>query len=155
MSSLWGRAACLLALTTMGCVPHTFSHEAAIDFDEYSSVGVEVSLVGAASGYDAPSASSYLAGELSESSGFSSVTTEPSDQVDLILSVQIGLTEFIDYTDSGPEYSYPADAHFRTVDLAGHLIDDGTVSALSDYPSEAVEDALDEVALHYIEPYRL
>ena len=145
----------LVALLPQGCVPLTFSREAPIDFDVYRHVAVQVSVHGLGSYYDDQSATVYLASELQADSGFDTVSIGDTGSADLILSVSVTLTELVDTSGDNPDYEYQADASFRAVDPSGNEIDSGYVSDSSEHPGEALEDALDEVTLHYLRPYRL
>jgi len=145
----------LLALLPSSCVPLTFSREAPIDFDVYRHVGVQVTVHGLASYYDDQGATVYLASELQKSSGFDTVSTGDTTAADLVLNVSVTLTELVDTSGDSPDYEYQADASFTAVDPSGTEIDIGYVSDSSELPSEALEDALDEVTLHYLRPYRL
>lgn len=145
----------LWALLLQSCVPLTFSREAPIDFDVYRHVAVQVSLHGLASSYDDQSATVYLASELQADSGFDTVSIGDAASADLLLSVSVTMTELVDTSGDSPDYEYQADASFRAIDPNGTEIDSGYVSDSNEFPDEALEDALDEVTLHYLRPYRL
>jgi hypothetical protein len=143
-----------VSLSSIGCAPLTFSNEGAIDFSRYRTAFVE------GDGAD------YLAGELSEISGFSWVTTDPSVNVDLVIRVAVFLEEHQtcecepesdcdDTCTCDCEYDYEATASFVAKAPNGALVDSGTENDTSETPLEALEDVLDEVALHYARAYRL
>ncbi len=148
-------AALVCAALSWACVPLTFSREEAVDFDVYRSVAVEVFVNGDAAYYGGQNATDYLVHELRSDSGFERVTGDVTETVDLILTVQVSSVEIVTYDSDTPELEYRAEARFRAVDQMGKLVDSGAVSDGSAFPDEAVEDALDEVSLHYLRPYRL
>jgi hypothetical protein len=143
------------ALASNGCVPLTFSREASLDFEVYRHAVVQVSLTGLASFYAEQSATAYLASELQEKSGFETVSVGTAEAADVLVSVSVSVTEWVDFSGDTPDYHYESDASFRATDPNGIVIDSGHVSDSSESPGEAVEDALDEVTLHYLRPYRL
>jgi hypothetical protein len=148
--------AVLLGLWALsGCVPITFSREPALDFEVYRHAAVQVSLSGFVDFYNDTSASVYFAAELDELSGFERVSVGNTEAADVLLTVSVTVREWVDYSGDYPEYSYDSDASFRATDPNGVVIDSGHVSDSSESPGEAVEDALDEVTLHYLRPYRL
>lgn len=157
MRRLGGRVvlASLVLLGLSSCVPLTFSRDAAIDFEVYQSVAVEVFLGGDAIYYGQANASAYLARELRDGSGFQSVTTDVSAEVDLVLSVQLVMFEVVTYVDGAPDIQYDGHASFTAFDQQGVSVDSGRVADASSFPSETIEDVLDEVALRYLTPYRL
>lgn len=132
-----------------GCQPLTYSHEGAVDFDRYRTVFVEVS--GESQWF-----TDYLAEELRKYSGFESVTTQPYGTEDATLSVSLEI-ETGTTTDSDgntiPSYTsvatYIAHGANERVLCSGQEKDTNT-----DY-DESVEDALDEVALVFLAPYRI
>jgi len=145
----------LLALWALsGCVPVTFSRDPALDFDVYRHAAVQVSLSGLGV-YDDSSATVYFAAQLDEQSGFERVSVGNTEAADVLLTVNLTVREVVDYSGDYPEYSYDSDASFRATDPNGVVVDSGHVSDSSESPGEAVEDALDEVTLHYLRPYRL
>jgi hypothetical protein len=137
----------LLGVST-SCAPLTFSESPSLDFETYRSVRVEVQ----PSFTDAAYATSYLADELARSSGFERVTTSPSEQVDLVLRVQVAVTSDI---DSDGELRYEGEAEYVASTPRGVVVLRGSEDDTSASPGEVVEDALDEVALSFIHPYRL
>ncbi|HEY6727631.1 MAG TPA: hypothetical protein VI197_26530 [Polyangiaceae bacterium] len=138
-----------------GCVPITFSREPALDFEIYRHAAVQVSLAGFVDFYDDTSASVYLASELDEQSGFERVSVGSTEAADVLLTVNVTVRQWVDDSGDYPDYSYASDASFRATDRNGVVIDSGHVADSSESPGEAVEDALDEVSLHYLRPYRL
>ncbi|HEU5076315.1 MAG TPA: hypothetical protein VFU02_19110 [Polyangiaceae bacterium] len=144
-----------VAVSWSGCVPLTFSREPALDFEVYRHAAVQVSLHGLAGFYDVTSASVYLASGLEEASGFETVSVGDSEAADVLLSVSVNVTEWVDFSGDYPDYEYDSAASFKAIDRNGVVVDSGQVSDSSESPGEAVEDALDEVILHYLRPYRL
>lgn len=134
--------------SVLGCAPLTFSEPAALDFASYRSVRVEV----APSFTDPAYATQYLAGELERSSGFEHVTTAPAERVDLVLRVQVAVTSEV---DSDGEINYEGEAEYVATTPRGVLVVQGSEDDTSASPTEVVEDALDEVALRFIRPFRL
>lgn len=148
-------AAALLA----GCLPLTFSHEAVIDFATYRSVGVEVEYetgceIAAGMTRDR---SVYLRGELTRESGFQQVflLSEAPSALDVELRVSLCGRREVDFEAQTDKWQI--DASFAAYDLHGgrSLLDQGEASATAEDPGEAIEDALDEVALRYLPSYRL
>lgn len=144
-----------VAVSLTGCMPLTFSRDPAIDFEVYRHAAVQVSLRGLAALYDETRATAYLASELRELSGFETVSVGATEAADVLLFVSVHATEWVDYSGDVPDYEYPSNASFQAVDRNGIVIDSGRVSDTSESLGEAVEDALDEVTLHYLQPYRL
>ena len=95
-----------------------------------------------------------LAGDF-DGDGFDTVSIGDTASADLVLNVSVTMTELVDASGDSPDYEYQADASFRAVDPNGNEIDSGHVSDSNEFPGEALEDALDEVTLHYLRPYRL
>lgn len=143
----WGLVGAIAA-TTASCTSLTFSEEGAIDFENYSSVHVEVELRngGAHSSY-----ASYLADELQRVSGFETVSAGPSGPTQVVLSVVVAVDAV---TDGDGDVDYAAKASFVALSSNGQVLDRDDVSDRSYSFDEAVEDVLDEVAAHYIRPYR-
>jgi hypothetical protein len=145
------RAVLMLVLwPAFACAPLTFSEPGALDFDRYRVARV------AGDGAD------YLARELAETSGFEAVTTDRSAQVDLVIDVAAYTEEKTTCTcdcdcggDCACESDYAATASFVASTPAGVVVDRGSVNDASESELEAVQDVLDEVALHFIRPYRL
>ena len=147
------RAHCLFVLAALfasGCAPLTFSNQGALNFELYRAVLVrdvdtEVGFDGAA----------YLAGELATYSGFSTVTTDPRARVDLVLTVDVRVrrTTTVD-SDGFVDVSYESRATFRAIAADQREVDSGAVEDASESDVEAVQDVLDEIAHHYLAPYR-
>lgn len=140
----------LAALTASGCAPLTFSNDGSVDFDRYRSVLVtevhtDANLDGAA----------YLARELATYSGFEQVTTDPRERVDLVLRVDVRVRR-IDtvHSDGFVDVSYESHGTFRALSAGQQEVDSGEVEDTSESEVEAVEDALDAIAHHYLAPYR-
>ncbi len=134
----------------------TFSKEEAIDFDRYRSVRVVVVAFAEAQLWGEAEAAHYLAGELEETSGFARVTTDPNEATDVVLEVRLSLRTHVSVDDDGDEsVEYDGEASFTTFDGAGRRVDGGSVSDSSLTANETLRDTLDEVALHYLAPYRL
>ena len=150
----WGLS--LMALVSLwGCVPMTFSREAPIDFEAYPHAAVQVSMHGLAASYDDASATVYLVVELQSGSGFQTVSPGVTDAADLMLNVDVTVTHLVSSDGNQIEYEFASDARFTAVDRAGNLVDSGETFDSNEFVTEAVQDALDEVALHYLKPYRL
>lgn len=138
-------------LGALGCAPLTFSNDGAVDFERYRSVRVEP--VAAA---DSQYATEYLARELVHLSGFSRVTTSAREPVDLVLRVEVTVTEVISFDEHGHvDRSYLGKAVFRARTPEGLSVDSGVVEDQSEWPTEVVEDVLDLVAHRYLAPYRV
>lgn len=138
----------LLLGALAGCAPLTFSEPEELDFSAYRSVRVAV----IPSFTDPAYASEYLAHELRRDSGFERVTTEPSERVDLLLSVQVAVISEI---DSDGEIQYRGEGNYVATSSLGAVVTHGSEDDQSASPGEVVEDVLDEVALHFIRPFRL
>jgi hypothetical protein len=143
-SALW------CASGVFACAPLTFSEPGAIDFERYRVARIEGDWAG------------YLAGELAASSGFAAVTTDVTARVDLVIHVTVSVLPDVVCTCEDPcqcncvcEEEYDATAIYVATTPEGVLVDQGTENDGSGRADEAVEDALDQVALHYIRPYRL
>jgi hypothetical protein len=148
-SSRWCSGRAGTCASRAGCAPLTFSEEGALDFERYSRVEVAVESNATTDGR----ATQYFVGELRASSGFAQVETAPSPSADLLLNV----TVFVGagYDDEDGDATYASVATFEAWDAQGRLVDSGSESDDSSGPIEAAEDVLDEVALHFIAPYRL
>jgi hypothetical protein len=153
------RACAVVSLAVLaslwGCVPMTFSREAALDFDTYRHAAVQVSMHGLAAAYDDASATVYLVSELQAGSGFETVSPGTNDAADLTLQVDVSVTQLVSSDGDQIEYEFASDVRFTAVDRAGNLVDSGETFDSNEFATEAVQDALDEVALHYLNPYRL
>jgi hypothetical protein len=147
-------ARCLLLAAGMGacaCAPLTYSDAGAVDFEKYRSVRVSVT-----SSLDSLRATDYFAHELRAESGFSQVTVDPSEEVDAVLDVSVSATlETNENDDSDTDDDYSSEANYRLASPADANVDSGTTTDQSASEEEAIEDALDQVVLHYIRPYRL
>jgi hypothetical protein len=156
--------AALVVASAFGCAPLTFSEPGVIDFSRYRSALVT------GDGAD------YLAAELKEISGFESITTDPASSVDLILNVAVSESEHTDcdceyecdydyYDEENEGYEcvetctcdtdYEATGTFEAYGAGGQLVDSGVECDTSETRVEVIEDVLDEIAFHYIRPYRL
>ena len=140
----------LVALFLSSCAPLTYSDPGAVDFEQYQAVLVNVSSTSFTGG-----GSPFLAAKLTEFSGFRSVTTDPMQPVDAVLNVNLE----IDYTENEDSEgnvhpSYEATAKYTLV-ATGTPIDSGKTNASNSDPDEAVDSALEAVAVDYIKPYRL
>jgi hypothetical protein len=140
-----------------GCVPMTFSRDAAVDFSVYRKVGVDVRLNSLAQFFGEARASSYLASELTRDSGFEEVTVDLAlEDIDLFLTVNVSLIEYLVEDEYGfPDFEYQALAQFLAQDVEGAVADRGSRAEVSRFPVSAIELVLDEVALRYFKPYRL
>jgi hypothetical protein len=134
----------------LGCAPLTFSEPSAIDFDTYRSVFVDVN-----PGEPDARLSEHLADELRESSGFERVTTDPNEAVDLLLTVELYVDVTITEDDDGTSVEYDGVGEFTARTPSGAVVDRGAEDDSSISYDETQEDVLDEIALHYLAPYRL
>jgi hypothetical protein len=134
----------------LGCAPLTFSQPGAIDFDRYRSVFVDVN-----PGELDPTPSEHLASELREISGFERVTTDPNESVDLLLTVEVYVDVTITENDDGTSVEYDGLGEFTARTPNGAVVDRGAEDDSSAGYEETQEDVLDEIALHYVAPYRL
>lgn len=148
MASVVVRFAACAALLLGSCTPLTFSERAAVDYRRYRSALVEVN----PSYGDPGTATLYFADQLNGSSGFAEVTTDPTVRTDLVITVQIAVTSTTD-PDGNIEYDATGDYVARASD--GTIVDQGSEDDTSASPNEVVEDVLDQIALHYIAPFRL
>jgi hypothetical protein len=153
----WGGVNFALCTCLAGsCVPMTFSKEQAIDFDRYRTVRMSVIPFDEATFWGAEEATQYLAGELSASSGFERVSTDLGEDTDLQLEVRLSLRTEVNVDEDGNEdVDYRGQASFTALDRSGARVDGGVVDDSSTTAFETMEDTLDEVALHYLAPYRL
>lgn len=135
-----------IALTFLGCSDLTFSKDAVIDYDRYSSICVNAGSVWE---------TDYLIDEMTEISAFSSVHAEclPFDQASLSVTTTTFVVEAGTVDD--PDIEYKTTASFTLTAMHGTLLDSGEASSQSETDEESVEDALDEVAYHFFKPYRL
>jgi hypothetical protein len=142
----------LLALAH--CAPLTFSNEPAIDFRRYRSVRVDV----VADGHS-EYASQYLVDQLAHTSGFALVTRDPRVATDLLLEVDLAVSENIDVgidAEGEPDIDveYEGSASYHAIAADGRLVDSGSREDTSEFELEAIEDLLDEIEYHYMAPYR-
>jgi hypothetical protein len=146
------KLALLLPLLTLAnCAPLTFSNEPAIDFGVYRSVRVEVTAPDDYAGY----AETYLVDQLGQSSGFTRVTLDPTALTDLVLRVDVAVSEDVDIDSEGDlDIEYKGSALYHATAPDGSLVDSGEKEDTSEFELEVVEDLLDEVEYHYIAPYR-
>ncbi len=140
----------LLLILLGGCQPLTLSHEGVIDFQTYNKVYV------APLDANLPSyAYGYLIDELREESGFAEVYTDPQERTAIRLDVYAEVHEDRGLLDDPDDYEWDATATFE-LSVGGRIIDQGEVSDTSGAsPEEALEDVLDEIAHHYLAPYRI
>lgn len=139
------------ALSTCACAPLTYSDPGVVDFGRCRSVRVSV-----ASSVDPVGATSYLADELRAVSGFAYVTVDASQPVDSVLAVSVStLPEADRNADGSLDSYYSSEANYRLLSPQGPSLDSGCTTDRSEFEWEAIEDALDQVALRYIRPYRL
>lgn len=150
MTRLRWLAVCSMALGSFGCVPLTFSEPGAIDFERYRSVFVDVN-----PGELDPTPSEYLAQELREVSGFERVTTDPGEVVDLLLTVEVYVDIVVKEDEDGSSVEYDGIGEYTARTPGGSVVDSGAEDDSSISYEETQEDVLDEIALHYIAPYRL
>ncbi len=144
-----------LLLTVAGCAPLTFSHEGAIDFDRYRVVYIQpVATSGDRlnTGYSV-GLQDYLARELAQNSGFTVITLDPTDPVDVVLVVDLYIDRDYDYDDDDDEWDVDASWILRTP--GGGVVDQGRVTESAVTEGEAAEEAMDAIAYRYLAPYRL
>jgi hypothetical protein len=139
---------CAWFLGLSACAPLTFSEKGNIDFDRYRTVSVQVT----ESGTTGPSAaySDYFATELRASSGFKLVTTTHAASDDLWIDVEVNSTP-----SPGDDTRYDATAHYSATTPAGGGVTAGDKSDSGSTSEEATNDALQEVAVMFIAPFRL
>lgn len=139
-----------LALGASGCADITIEKEAAVDFQRFSSVRVVVSSVNSASD------TAYLAQQLRDLSGFETVTTVDTEPFSLVLSVNLTVIEEVMVDENGStDSSWTGEATYVATDPAGVVIDRGSEDDSSEFNAEVAEDVLDEIALHYMRPFRI
>ncbi len=134
-----------LVFSLASCAELDISHDGAVDFSRYKTVAVDVDSDYLGDG----TATSYLIHELNDVSGFEKAVSL-STTADLTLSVWVQVSS---YQDSDGYLNYVADVHYQATTPTGETLVDDTVSDTSGSPSEAEEDALDEVARVFIPPY--
>ncbi|HEX6764530.1 MAG TPA: hypothetical protein VF103_03610 [Polyangiaceae bacterium] len=140
-----------VGVAASACAPLTYSDAGAVDYETYRSVRVSVT-----SALDSVRATDYFAGELRRESGFERVTSDPAASVDAELDVTVSaIEEMISNDDGSTDTKYSSEANYRLFSPADSNVDSGTETDESDFEEEAIEDALDQVAAHFIRPYRL
>jgi hypothetical protein len=141
----------LLVALVVGCTPLTISHEGVIDFEAYPTVFLEPILVDGRDLRlnDGTSLRDYLSDELDAESGFKRVVRDPLD-ARVVLQVSLSASE--SRPDEAPEWDVSASFSLRA---AEGLLTQGEVSDDSKSLDEALTDTLDEIALHFLRPYRL
>ena len=147
--------AAFVTISLSACQPVTLSHEGRIDFFQYRSVYVQpIALSGDAVFPDLDSATQlYLINELRTISGFRDVTGVDTLTSDSILIVDMQVDAMDDF--SRQDIEYRAIASFQLIRHSGGLIAHGEFSSTNIDILEAQEDALDEIALYFLKPYRL
>lgn len=135
---------CLSALPLGGCATLDISHDAAVDFERYKIVSVDVT-----SNLGDEAGTTHLIEELNEVSGFrKAVRVGEKADLSLVVTVRVDAIR-----DSEGFLDYVAEAHYVVTTPDGEELLDDYVSDTSSLPSEAVEDALDEVARVFIPAY--
>jgi hypothetical protein len=138
-------------MNVCACAPLTYSDGGAVDFEKDASVRASV-----ASSLDSLGATHYFAEELRAESGFTYVTVDPTEVVDAVLDVYVSVTpQTVTNDDGSVEIDYSSEASYRLSAPGDSNIDSGTTNDRSESEWEAIEDALDQVAAHYVRPYRL
>lgn len=162
---LWMARRWLLAVTAAaglalgGCTAVTFSHEGVIDFAQFPSVYVQPIVISGRGIFDGYSQGLQddLARELRDRSGFAGVTVQPSGTYVTVLSVELYVDEDydsdFDEDDTDDRFYVEAAWHLRT--LEGDQIDGGSLSVEGDYIDSTTQEAIGEIAHHYLRPYRL
>lgn len=137
-----------IAWWPLGCAPLTFSNEAVVDFERYTSVAIEMG------GLDgAQRDARYLQEELQEASGFRTVTLDAEAKVSAILFVELVL-ERDSFSEDGSEYS--VDIRFELLTPDGQLLHRGDIDGSGDSdPFDAAEDALTQLVSYYLPSYRI
>ncbi len=141
----------LSVLGALGCAELDISHEPPVDFSRYRSVTAQV--LG-----DFESESDYLAAELRDVSGFTTVVVAPPSSeerpstpaTDAYLEVEISLGY---YHDSDGFVRFVADASYELRDAEEALLTSDTVSDEGGTARAAVRRALDEVAFDFLPAY--
>jgi hypothetical protein len=147
--TIWLRLLALL-FALSGCAQLTFSKDEAIDFDSYPSVRVNVTSPNSVADTE------YLASELRAGSGFTTVITSSGEATSLSLNVSLQMAEEVSVDGDGNiDSSWVGEAIYTATDAAGQLVETGSIDDSSEFPSELAEDLLDEVALHYLKPFRI
>jgi hypothetical protein len=138
-------------MSALACTPLTYSDAGAVDFGKYRSVRVSVM-----STRDPVLATVYLADELRTVSGFFRVTVDSSVEVDAALYVYVSATPVTTTNEDGStDNEFSSEASYRLSSPKNSIVDSGTTTDQSESEEEAIQDALDQIAAHYIRPYRL
>ena len=150
-----------IAIACAGCTPLTFSNEAAVDFNQYTSVYI-APLEGADWSFPMfgdEDLDDYLVEEMTDHSGFSLFTTNPDQESSLYLyvTIQVKEEEKTTSTDDGTEteYEFEAIATYEAFTGGNKLIDKGSEKDTSSDRDAAIRDALDEIVIHYLPTYRI
>ena len=145
----------LFLLTVIACQPVTISHEGRIDFERYRSVYVEpISLSGNTVFPDLDTGTQlYLVDELRLISGFRTVNPVGTLRADAILTVMMQVDADEDFETGDVEYR--AEVRFQLRSAGGRLIASETFVSRDFDLLEAQQDALDEIALFFLKPYRI
>ena len=145
----------VLSMLASACQPVTLSHESRIDFAQYRSVYVEpIALSGDAVFPDLDSGTQlYLVNELRGISGFRTVNSVDTLTSDSVLVVNMDVSSTGDFVRDTTEYR--AVVEFQLIRTGGGLITSGEFSSTNSDIVEAQEDALDEIALYFLKPYRI
>ncbi len=151
-------AAVAASAAATSCAPLTFSDDGILDYEEYSSVRIQVEIQDAwnihQDEHDYIVYTAYLIGEMRRVSGFETVIAQGNGPTDVFLSVNVTVTAEASADDDG-DNDYTAEATFVAYGATGEEIDRDEVNDTSDTYNEAIEDVLDEIAAHYIRPYRI
>jgi len=151
----------IITLASLGCTPLTLSNEPVIDFTKYASVYL-VPLDGA--DYTFPEfgdeeLDSYMLQEMIDHSGFTLITNDLDETVDTRLFVTIRIEEDLETITSDDttttEFEYKATAVYELRSAADAIIDQGSEEYTSDLRRSAIRNALDEIVLRYLPPYRI
>ena len=95
----------------------------------------------------------YLVDELRSISGFRTVNAVSTLQADTILAVMMQVDADEDFETGDVEYR--AEVSFQLLSAGGRLIASETFVSRDADLLEAQEDALDEIALFFLKPYRI
>lgn len=145
----------IVGLLGVACTPVTLSHAGRVDFERYRSVFVEpVILSGDAVFPDEDRGTQmYLVEELRGLSGFASVVGTSSPTPSTILSVDMTVNSDED-RETG-RIRYTASTAFTLRSISGEILVSDTTSSSDTDILEAQEDALDDIALFFLKPYRI
>lgn len=134
----------LVAVILAACAPVTLENKGAIDFERYRTVWVAP-----LGGDGSPNDRDYLVDELRDASGFARVTTDPDETVAADLVVTLDEDRGVSAGD------YTVYVRWELSEPDGTLIDSGRSDVTEQDAFEAVDEALDEVVVHYLQPYRI